>query len=344
MILAEKVALLRKKKGWSQEELAEKLGISRQSVSKWESAASIPDIDKIILLSQIFQVSTDYLLKDEMEETDKMAPAGEMPEKPERRTVSVEEANGFMGLTRKLAAPMAFAVMLFVLCPIPLILTAGMAETGRLSITEDMAGGIGVVILLVIVAVGVTILVLCGVRMEQYGYLEKEIFTLQYGVEGIARKNKELFTRKFSVCVAAGTALCILGAVPLLLYASVGKDEFILLCCVALLLVLVAVAVFLFVWAGLIQDSFKKLLQAEEFSPEQKSAARKLGAFSGAYWCTVVIIFLVVFAREKWLVFDGEPKFPGILFGMIWVVAALLYAVIRIILNAVIERNKNREV
>ena len=67
MILAEKVMTLRKKKGWSQEELAEKLNISRQSVSKWESGASIPDIDKIILISGLFGVSTDYLLKDEME-------------------------------------------------------------------------------------------------------------------------------------------------------------------------------------------------------------------------------------------------------------------------------------
>ena len=60
MILAEKITMLRKKSGWSQEELAMKLGISRQSVSKWESTADIPDLDKIIRLSEIFGVSTDY--------------------------------------------------------------------------------------------------------------------------------------------------------------------------------------------------------------------------------------------------------------------------------------------
>ena len=61
MILAEKITKLRKRNGWSQEELAMKLNISRQSVSKWESAASIPDLDKVIKLSAIFGVSTDYL-------------------------------------------------------------------------------------------------------------------------------------------------------------------------------------------------------------------------------------------------------------------------------------------
>ena len=63
MRLEGKIMLLRKQKGWSQEQLAEQLGISRQSVSKWESGASVPDLDKIIKLSQIFDVSTDYLLK-----------------------------------------------------------------------------------------------------------------------------------------------------------------------------------------------------------------------------------------------------------------------------------------
>ena len=67
MILADKVMALRKKNNWSQEELAEKLNISRQSVSKWESGASIPDIDEIIAMSGLFGVSTDYLLKDDVE-------------------------------------------------------------------------------------------------------------------------------------------------------------------------------------------------------------------------------------------------------------------------------------
>ena len=67
MILAEKISEERKKNGWSQEELADKLGVSRQAVSKWESAGSIPELQKIIQLAALFNISTDYLLKDEIE-------------------------------------------------------------------------------------------------------------------------------------------------------------------------------------------------------------------------------------------------------------------------------------
>ena len=56
------IATLRKEKGWSQEDLALQMGVSRQSVSKWESMSSLPDLDKIIKLSNLFGVSTDYLL------------------------------------------------------------------------------------------------------------------------------------------------------------------------------------------------------------------------------------------------------------------------------------------
>ena len=64
MILADKIIFQRKKAGWSQEELAEQLGVTRQSVSKWEGAQSVPDMDKILQMSRIFNVSTDYLLKE----------------------------------------------------------------------------------------------------------------------------------------------------------------------------------------------------------------------------------------------------------------------------------------
>ena len=63
MKLADRIQTLRKQKGYSQEELADKLGVSRQAISKWESEQTVPEMDKIILMSDLFDVTTDYLLK-----------------------------------------------------------------------------------------------------------------------------------------------------------------------------------------------------------------------------------------------------------------------------------------
>ena len=92
MILADKIIELRKKNGWSQEDLAEKLDVSRQSVSKWESAQSVPDMGRIVKLSEIFGVSTDYLLKDDIGQPE---PTELVDTDSRLRTVSMEEAAAF---------------------------------------------------------------------------------------------------------------------------------------------------------------------------------------------------------------------------------------------------------
>ena len=68
MKINEKIYNLRKKSGWSQDELADKLSVSRQSVSKWETGDSVPEPTKLLALAKIFSVTTDYLLDDSKEE------------------------------------------------------------------------------------------------------------------------------------------------------------------------------------------------------------------------------------------------------------------------------------
>ena len=63
MTIADRIQSLRKSKGMSQEELADRIGVSRQAVSKWESEQATPDLDKVVIMSDIFEVTTDYLLK-----------------------------------------------------------------------------------------------------------------------------------------------------------------------------------------------------------------------------------------------------------------------------------------
>ena len=75
MTFGEKLQALRKSRGMSQEQLAEKAAVSRQAVSKWELGESVPELDKVVLLSEVFGVSTDYLLKAESPAEPPEAPA-----------------------------------------------------------------------------------------------------------------------------------------------------------------------------------------------------------------------------------------------------------------------------
>ena len=92
MKLHEKIYALRKKEGLSQEALAEKLGVSRQSVSKWETGEATPEVSKLLAISKLFGVTTDYLLNDELEEENvSEAAKNEMPSS-DFEVTSVNEA------------------------------------------------------------------------------------------------------------------------------------------------------------------------------------------------------------------------------------------------------------
>ena len=162
MIFADKVIALRKKAGWSQEELAERLNVSRQSVSKWESAQSVPDIDRILQMSRLFGVTTDYLLKDDMEEPEV---TGEESASPLRR-VTMQQASDYLALRRAAAPKMAIATFLCILSPIPLMMLAAMSEFSRFHITENAAEGIGLSVLTVFAAVAVALFLSCGAKVK----------------------------------------------------------------------------------------------------------------------------------------------------------------------------------
>ena len=316
---------LRKKNGWSQEELAFQLGVSRQSVSKWESGTSIPDLERIIKLSEIFHVSTDYLLKDAEEQ---------LPEMPvvetgcgDIRTVSVEEANTFLELKEKAAGKVAFGVATYILSPVPLIGMGAAAEYGNF-MSEDMAGGFGVVILLFMVAAATAYFIIHGRTMEQYEFLRTEIFSLSYGIEGIVRRRKAEYERTFRTCLVAGVSLCIMCAVPLMIAAALDSPDMVYIICTIGILVIVAIGVFLFVVSGEKMGSYQILLQEGDYTPEKKLEEKRSQAFSAIYWCIITAIYLgISFYTGAWR-----------RTGLIWPVAGVLYAALRGIVNVVANR------
>lgn len=327
MILAEKISMMRKKNGWSQEELAYQLNVSRQSVSKWESGTSIPDLDRVIKLSQIFSVSTDYLLKEEIEEQPmEVCVSGGADET--MKTVTLETANQFMEVQTGDAKKTAAAVMAYVLSPVLLIFLAGLSEYRSNLIGENMAAGIGVVVLLLIVGAATVFHVFHDTKMEPYMFLEKEEFRLEYGVEGIVRKRMAEYEGTYRICIMAGVFLCIICAVPLLIAAALDSGDFVYVICVDLLLVMVAAAVFLFTMASQKKEAYQVLLQEGEFTPENKRIEKKMHTISIAYWCTITAVYLgVSFYWHNW---DKT--------WIIWVCAGIMYAVVTAVVNGMKEK------
>lgn len=337
MILADKIILLRKRNGWSQEQLAEQMDISRQSVSKWESGASIPDLEKIIKLSKILGVSTDYLLKDEMEELDGMGISDE-PGEEEGRSVSIEEANTYMNLAKESAPKIALATVLCILSPICLLILGVMAEYKVISITEDTAGGIGVIILLLFIVPAVMLFIWHGMQMDKYEYMEKEKISLQYGVQGIVEKKEEDFDRNYRKSIVIGTTLCILAAIPLFVGAALNMSDVVMVFCLAGTLILIACGVYFFVWSGTIWESYEKLLEKGDYTPEKKENKKYFRIFAAIYWCIVTAIYLcMILPQSSW-----QKGWREDISWIIWPVAAILFVAVLNVVKFVIQRKREK--
>lgn len=313
MILADKIIAMRKKNGWSQEELAEKLNVSRQSVSKWESTASIPDINKILELSKIFGVTTDYLLKDDVEET----VYSDRDESDSRVSVSLTEANEYIESSTVFGKRVGAGVVMCVLSPVLLILLGGAYEENMwgLSISEGAAAGIGVAVLLMIVAAAVAIFITSTMKMQRFEYLDKKDFELMYGVSGVVREKRAAFDRRYVTSTVAGVILCIISVVPLIVAGATGASATVCVYMVALLLAVVSVAVYLFVSPGTLKSCFDRLLSEGEYDVAEREKNKKIEKIGGVYWPIVVAIYL------GWSLTTSNWDFTWI----IWPVAALVF-------------------
>lgn len=306
MILADKIIEERKKNGWSQEELANKLGVSRQAVSKWESAGSIPDLQRILQMSELFGVTTDYLLKDEIEEE----PLNEYTETNTIK-VSMEEANQYLDMKSKGSRIVANATSLCILSPVPLIVLGTMTEDHRLV-------GFGLVFLLILIAIAVYLFVNYGLHESRMQHLEKESFETEYGVSGMVRERREQYESTFTRNIAIGVVLCILSVIPTIMASVMEVEDYMSGISVGLLLIIVSIGVNILIRADMIKSSYDTLLQEGEYTIEEKHLKKKTDSFSGAYWCLIVAIYL------GWSFWTNNWKFTWI----IWPVAGVLYAAV----------------
>ena len=327
MILADKIIENRKKNGWSQEELADKLGVSRQSVSKWESAQAIPDMKKILQLSEVFGVSTDYLMKDEIEEKPaaELAPVDNGLEETVRN-VSMEEAVSFLKYNETASRWISTGVMICILSPVLLILLGGLAEAGFIPMEERIAELGGTAILLIMIATAVGMFIREGMRGKKYEYLEKVDIETEYGVNGMVKERRDAYAETHSRRLIIGVMLCIISAVPLLgaeaVHYSNNTDLFPILC-VALLLVMCAVGVKLIVLTCTRQGGYDRLLEEGDYSRLNKKAGR----YDGVYWAIATAVYL------GWSFVTSRWEYTWI----VWPVAGVLFAAYREIMKAIVR-------
>ncbi|MGN0538179.1 MAG: helix-turn-helix domain-containing protein [Acutalibacteraceae bacterium] len=323
MILADKIIRLRKKNGWSQEELAEKMNVSRQAVSKWEGAQTIPDLGKILQLSELFGVTTDYLVKDDMEDEEFTNSNNDSTVK----CITLSEANAFLEWRKKASVRIAIATFLCILSPICLLILAAASEIPSFNISENFAVVIGLIVLLMFAAVAVGIYTFCGFQNTPYKFIETEPFETEYGVKGMVREKQKNYYNTYIKYNIIGTCICVLSPIPLFIGAFT-ENAFFTVMMLSVTMLIAGIGVILFIIAGVRQASTQKLLKEGEYAIKEKDKNKIKETIGLVYWLAATAIFLA------WSFITNDWRSSWI----VWPIAGVIFAAVMAICNLFIDK------
>lgn len=324
MNFSEKLITLRKQQGWSQEELAQRLDVSRQSVSKWESGQSAPDLPRLIAISELFGVSCDYLVKEGSEV---------LVDRPARRLVTLEQAQSYLKLCAQSAWRQALAALLCIYSPIPLLALNALRQEDLhlLTISDNAAGSLGMIFLMTMVAVACGLFLHHSFQERPYAFLSREDFDTQYGVAAHVRQVQEQLLPGYSRCNLIGTVLCVLSVIPLFIAAFFGGEGAAILG-VCVLLLLVGIGVVFFVLGSARWSATEKLLQEGDYTCVNKRVNEKAEVFTGIYWLLATAIYLTwsftVNFSVSWI---------------LWPISAVFYAAFLLVLKQALRHGYSQK-
>ncbi len=295
------------------------MDVTRQSVSKWEGAQSIPDLDKIIRLSQLFGVSIDYLLKDEIENAEYTTPSDTVST---LKRVSMGEANAFLAVKVTTSKSIALAAFLCIVSPVFLLVLEAISNKPQYGITETIATSIGMIVLLVLVSIAVALFIASGMQTAPFGYLGKEMFQPEYGVTGMAAQRKAQYSPIYTRNIIIGASLCITSLVPL--FGGIifnAQNNLLLTILISVFFFMVGIGATFFIRSGIIWTSYEKLLQEGDYSKEYKENQPTSGIISTVYWLLATALYLgYSLSTNHW-----ECSW------IIWVVAGVLFPAVRMV-------------
>ena len=338
MILADKIIRLQKKNGWSQEELADKMNVSRQAVSKWESAQTIPDLEKILQLGALFSVTTDYLLKDEIEEEEF---SNDSSSDTTVKKISIEEANTYLEQRKSASWRIALATFLCILSPIALIVLTTLSGLPNPIITETTASAVGLIVLFAFILCAVPIYIYCGFKNEPYAFLDKNIpFELEYGVKGMVTERKKKFRDTYIKFNIIAACVCIFSPIPLII-SGFTENELLIIMMLSLLMIVAGIGASIFIIVGVQNASMQKLLKEGEFTEKEKKRTSVKEAVGFAYWGVLTAIFFIWgFLGNDGSGIQGNSWISWRYNWIVFVVGGILFPIVMMLCNLIADKNK----
>lgn len=284
MNFGENLQTLRKIKNYSQEDLADKLQVSRQAVSKWESGTGFPETEKLISICDLFDCSMDELVKGKIS----------IDSNSEK-----EEYDSFMN---KFGKNISIAITLILIGTILLLTIIGFNENNNMY---------GIVVLLIFVVFSVPIFIVNGLEMENFKSKHTKLSNF-YSEEEIDNYNK-----KFAIVLASSISIILIGVVVFMMLIALKIFSEDSIFPVSILMCFITVAVPILVNAGIQKDKYDIKKYNKENSLYSKDEFDKVGKYCGVIMIIATIIYLLIsfifnLWAISWIVFPVGGMLCGI--------------------------------
>jgi transcriptional regulator with XRE-family HTH domain len=317
MLFADKLIKLRKHYDWTREQLASSLSVSEETILKWETNASKPDVAKILVIGRIFGVPIEYLIRNDLDIEELLDDGGLL------KSLSNEEANEYVNHRERMATRIAIGAFALIMSIMPLILFGGLTDVGM---SEGLAAGLGTVLLLLGIGVATYFFIVAYRSNAPFAYLSLEPFDLEYGVLDKIKEKREAFRRRYAVLNIAATGICLLSPMPIVIAALAGNGLLVILM-LAVMIAAISIAVSTFLYAGIKWSAMQKLVKEGDFSESEKEKKKMTRSVTKIYWgVATALYFTLSIVTGMW---DTT--------WVIWPVSALLFLGVNTIAKVMYE-------
>lgn len=275
-----KLQKLRKEKGLSQEALAEKLGVSRQAVSKWETGEGYPEMDKLLMISELFQVSLDYLMKDnDNSET--------YFQQEDQYFMNHQTIEDYMKFKNKFAYTIGASVFMIIMS---LNIAVGLSHTQH--------GSIGAFGMLVVIAIAVALIVVIALQQDKYSRLENKKISMSYQDLQDLQIKQTKFKSYYGMGIALGVCLIIFSTACIILITEfIGENNIL---APIQFLTCIACAVFAFIILGIKNDMYRFLVQNREYITKKQENKKSDDLFGITMPLAAMIYLALGFTKNWW--------------------------------------------
>lgn len=286
-MLADKITELRKKHGMSLEALSEIVDVSKLTISKWESGISTPNLEEIIMMSNTFGVSTDYLIKEES-----VGEGKTQYEDAELRSVSLDEVTLYLENKSKVSKLISKGVILSIFSFMPLMILLTLSGQNKIKMSMELTTAVGLIVLFALVSISIVLFVKTNHFSSDFEKIERKAIELESRVKRIFIDTFETYKPVYFRRITFSVILIVMSAVPLITVSLLTRSDTLLQLMVVTMMLMIGLGIYIIMVASMYFNTLQFIVKIGDHVPQRSKYLKRIEKVAAFYWPLVLAVYM----------------------------------------------------